>query len=69
MPFELDVFCYQYSLVDRLTRQAWRAVWEEWDKISNNNRPPTPASMDYLLFRLGKIGCRPNRRFCPLREK
>jgi len=61
----LDVFCYQYSLVDSLNREAWRTVWEEWDKISNNHRPPTPASMDYLIFRLGKIACRPNRRFCP----
>lgn len=61
----LDVFCYQYSMVDRLNREAWRKVWEEWGKISNNHRPPTPASMDYLIFRLGKIACRPNKRFCP----
>ena len=61
----LDVFCYQYSMVDRLNREAWRKVWEEWDKISNNHRPPTPASMDYLIFRIGKIACRPNKRFCP----
>ncbi|HCI56063.1 MAG TPA: hypothetical protein DFI01_09095 [Bacteroidales bacterium] len=61
----LDVFCYQYSMVDRLNREAWRTVWEEWGKISGNHRPPTPASMDYLIFRLGKIACRPNKRFCP----
>jgi len=61
----LDVFCYQYSMVDRLNREAWRKVWEEWGKISNNHRPPTPASIDYLIFRLGKIACRPNKRFCP----
>ncbi|GFP39720.1 hypothetical protein HKBW3S47_01418, partial [Candidatus Hakubella thermalkaliphila] len=60
----LDVFCYQYSMVDRLNREAWRKVWEEWGKIYNNHRPPTPASMDYLIFRLGKIACRPNKRFC-----
>ena len=65
----LDVFCYQYSLVDSLNREAWRTVWEEWDRISNNHRPPTPASMDYLIFRLGKIACRPNRRFCPPEEE
>lgn len=64
----LDVFCYQYSLVDSLNREAWRRVWEEWGKISNNHRPPTPASIDYLIFRLGKIACRPNRRFCPPEE-
>jgi hypothetical protein len=61
----LDVFCYQYSMVDRLSRDAWRVVWKEWDKISDNHRPRTPASMDYLIFRLGKIACRPNKRFCP----
>jgi len=65
----LDVFCYQYSLVDRLNREAWRKVWEEWNKIPNNCRPPTPASMDYLIFRLGKIACRPNKRFCPPEKK
>jgi len=61
----LDVFCFQYSMVDRLNREAWRKVWEDWSKISNNHRPPTPASMDYLIFRLGKIACRPNKRICP----
>ncbi|MBN2185915.1 MAG: hypothetical protein JW732_00455 [Dehalococcoidia bacterium] len=65
----LDVFCYQYSMVDKLNREAWRGVWEEWDKIPDNHRPPTPASMDYLIFRLGRISCRPNKRFCsPERE-
>jgi hypothetical protein len=56
-------------MVDRLSRDAWRVVWKEWDKISNNHRPPTPASIDYLIFRLGKIACRPNRRFCPPEEE
>ena len=61
----LDVFCFQYSMVDKLNREAWRTVWEEWGKIPKNHRPPTPASMDYLIFRLGRISCRPNKRFCP----
>ena len=64
----LDVFCYQYSMVDRLNREAWREVWKEWGRISNNHRPPTPASIDYLIFRLGKIACRPSKRFCPSEE-
>jgi len=64
----LDVFCSQYSMVDRLNREVWRKVWEEWGRISNNHRPPTPASIDYLIFRLGKIACRPNKRFCPPEE-
>lgn len=61
----LDVFCYQYSMVDRMNREAWREVWKAWGNISENHRPPTPASIDYLIFRLGKIACRPNKRFCP----
>jgi len=64
----LDVFCYQYSMADGLNREAWREVWREWDRISNNHRPPTPASIDYLIFRLGKTACRPNKRFCPPEE-
>lgn len=55
--------------MDSLNREAWRRVWEEWGKISNNHRLPTPASMDYLIFRLGKIACRPNKRFCPPEEE
>jgi len=61
----LDVFCYQYSMIDRFNRDAWREVWKEWGGIFNNHRPLTPASIDYLIFRLGKIACRPNKRFCP----
>lgn len=61
----LDVFCYQYSTVDRMNREVWRKVWETWGNISDNHRPPTPASIDYLIFRLGKVACRPNKRFCP----
>lgn len=64
----LDIFCYQYSMVDRLNREAWRRVWKEWKNISNNHRPSTPASIDYLVFRLGKISCRPRKRFCPPEE-
>ncbi len=60
----LDVFCFQYTMVDRLNREAWRKVWEEWGKIPNNHRPPTPASIDYLIYRLGKTACRPNKRYC-----
>lgn len=61
----MDVFCYQYSMVDKLNREAWRKVWEEWDKIPDSHRPPTPASMDFLIFRLGKLACRPGKRLCP----
>jgi len=63
----LDVYCYQYSLVDRWNVRAWREVWKIWDTIPNNHRPPTPASIDYLIYRMGKLACKPSgrNRKCP----
>jgi hypothetical protein len=56
----LDVYCYQYSAVDTKAANAWRRVWELWAEIPHNHRPPTPASMDFLLyFSVGKQICRP----------
>lgn len=60
----LDVYCYQYELADKMCRQAWRRVWEQWGSIPNNHRPPTPASMDYLIYRLGKTACKASSRIC-----
>jgi len=63
----LDVYCYQYALVDRWNVRAWREVWKVWDNIPNNHRPPTPASIDYFIYRMGKLVCRPSARLrkCP----
>jgi hypothetical protein len=63
----LDVYCYQYALVDRWNVKAWREVWKAWDRIPNNHRPPTPASIDYFIYRMGKLACRPSARLrkCP----
>jgi len=56
----LDVYCYQYGLVDEEVAKAWRRAWELWSTLPNNHRPPTPASMDYLLYKsIGKAICRP----------
>jgi hypothetical protein len=61
----LDVCCYQYSLIDEWTRQAWRTVWEEWRHADEGAAPPTPASMDYVLYgSIGKRLCRPSRKKC-----
>lgn len=61
----LDVYCYQYSLVDSLTQSGWRTVWEEWRNIPENHCPSTPASMDYLLYKsIGKANCKQNARKC-----
>jgi len=63
----LDVYCYQYSLVDHWNVKAWREVWKTWEAIPNNHRPPTPASIDYLIYRMGKLACKPSARLrkCP----
>ncbi|BDG32751.1 hypothetical protein PthBH41_24630 [Parageobacillus thermoglucosidasius] len=61
----LDVYCYQYGLVDYKTQEGWRTVWEEWKKIPNNHCPKTPASMDYLIYKsIGKKYCKLNKRKC-----
>jgi len=63
----LDVYCYQYALVDRWNVRSWREVWKVWDTIPNNHRPLTPASIDYFIYRMGKLACRPSARLrkCP----
>ena len=60
----LDVYCYQYELVDRYNQLAWREVWNIWATIENNHRPLTPASIDYLIYRLGKLCCKKSTRKC-----
>lgn len=41
----LDIFSYQYGLIDELTQKSWRRVWEKWRGIPNNLFLPSPASM------------------------
>ena len=55
----LDIFCYQYSLIDEMNAFAWRKVWEQW-----NNKYPTeciesPCLIDYFVYRvIGKEFCK-----------
>ena len=62
----LDIYCYQYATIDKWNTLAWRKVWELWDGIAGNHKPPTPASIDYFIYRTGKIACwkSPMRRKC-----
>ncbi|MDU4889426.1 MAG: hypothetical protein E6344_04515 [Clostridium sp.] len=61
----LDVYCYQYGLMDRLTQEAWRTVWNEWKQLPDNAAPPAPASMDYLIYKsIGKNNCKKNKTKC-----
>jgi len=65
----LDVYCHQYGLIDEWTRRAWRTVWEEWQRQDESSAPPTPASMDYVLYgSFGRRLCKPSpsRRKCDI---
>ena len=50
----LDIFSYQYGLVDVASAEAWRAVWKEWRTLSPETSPHSPAMMDYMLYRMGQ---------------
>jgi hypothetical protein len=55
----LDIFCHQYSHIDRTSAEAWRAVWEEWRTMDNATAPASPCLLDFLIYRLGRQYCRP----------
>jgi len=55
----LDVFCHQYSFMDRMSAQAWRAVWGEWRGADPSTAPASPCQMDFLLYSIGREYCKP----------
>ncbi len=56
----LDVYCYQYTAIDTESAKSWKTVWQLWKQAPHNHCPPTPASMDFLLYKsIGKKICRP----------
>jgi len=55
----LDIFCYQYGLLDEMNAEAWRRVWEIWIDKYPDETIESPCLMDYLIFRLiGKEICK-----------
>jgi hypothetical protein len=55
----LDVFCYQYELIDSWNARAWRSVWEQWRARHPETCPECPALLDYLAYRIiGREFCR-----------
>lgn len=55
----LDLFCYQYGLMDEMNANAWRRVWEIWKEKFPSECIKSPCLMDYLIFRLiGKEICK-----------
>lgn len=53
----LDIFGYQYEYVDEMSSSAWRAVWEEWQRLDAASAPASPCLMDFLLYRIGREYC------------
>jgi len=57
----LDIFCYQYGLIDEYNAKAWRVVWEIWKSKYSNEVIESPSQIDYLIYRLiGKEFCNDN---------
>jgi hypothetical protein len=55
----LDIFCYQYGLMDEMNSKAWRRVWEIWHKKYPSETIESPCLMDYLIYRfIGKELCK-----------
>jgi len=55
----LDIFCYQYGLIDEMNALAWRKVWEIWKEIFPNTSLESPCLIDYFVYRIiGKEFCK-----------
>jgi hypothetical protein len=63
----LDIYDYQYGLVDEYTKRAWRRVWEIWGTLAQNHRVETPALFDFLVYRIGQNCCKEKTRRCEVR--
>lgn len=56
----LDIFCYQYSIFDEKTAEAWRKVWEKMRELNKEKTPLYPGGLDYFLYNLGRKVCKFN---------
>lgn len=54
----LDIFCHQYSYIDKMNALAWRRVWEFWQAKYPSETISSPCLMDYFVY--GVIG----KQFC-----
>jgi hypothetical protein len=63
----LDVYDYQYGLIDEGTKTAWRKVWEKWGTLPSNHRVQAPAMFDFLIYRIGQYCCKPQTRRCEIK--
>jgi hypothetical protein len=60
----MDIYGYQYVLIDDYTKKAWRRVWEAWGTLPSNHRVRAPAMFDFLIYRIGQSCCKPATRKC-----
>lgn len=55
----LDIFCYQYTLMDEMNAKAWRKVWEIWHDHDSKACVESPCLIDYLVYKvIGKEVCK-----------
>lgn len=55
----MDIFCYQYGLIDEMNALAWRKVWEKWKALHPMTCIESPCLIDYFVYRIiGKEFCK-----------
>ncbi len=55
----LDIFCYQYGLIDEMNALAWRQVWEIWNRKFSGECIESPSLIDYFIYRvIGRDFCK-----------
>jgi hypothetical protein len=55
----LDIFCYQYELIDKINALAWRRVWEIWRERYPSECVESPCLIDFFVYRIiGKDFCK-----------
>ncbi|MBQ7024864.1 MAG: hypothetical protein IJN29_14895 [Akkermansia sp.] len=54
----LDIFCYQYTYIERMNALAWRKVWEHWNTTYPSECIESPCLIDYFVYNvIGKQFC------------
>lgn len=55
----LDIFCYQYGYIDDMNANAWRKVWEIWNRKYPEDEILSPCLLDYFVYNVvGRQFCR-----------
>lgn len=57
----LDIFCSQYSYIDKMNAAAWRKVWEIWNDKYPQDNILSPCQIDFFVYNVvGKQFCKQN---------